>query len=265
MLLDYHTHTHYCNHATGTMASYVETALARGIREMGFADHAPFMPQPWMKLAATFEEYEQYVSDVLRLRQEYPEMTLRLGCECDWVEGKEKEIETFLAAYPHDYVYGSLHFVRGFAYDMQEGIPGYQGRDLNQLWHDYFDDLARMAETKLFDILSHPDLIRKFAYQAPGDPKRFYEKTVPRIAAAGMAIEVNASGLFHFTQGPYPTLDFLRMARQAGIPLVYGSDSHAPEHVGCCAAVCQALAAEAGYTAWTRFAGRRRAGELAFG
>ena len=42
MIANYHTHTWRCNHAEDTEREYVEAAVARGIKTLGFADHAPY-------------------------------------------------------------------------------------------------------------------------------------------------------------------------------------------------------------------------------
>ena len=38
-----HNHTWRCKHADGAMDAYVEAALAGGITELGFSDHAPLI------------------------------------------------------------------------------------------------------------------------------------------------------------------------------------------------------------------------------
>ncbi len=55
-----------------------------------------------------------------------------------------------------------------------------------------------------------------------------------------------------------PALDFLKLAREAGVPLVINSDAHAPEQVGMDFDAARALAREAGYTTSLRFQGRHR-------
>lgn len=42
-IADYHMHTPLCGHAIGEPAEYVEQAIAAGLEEMGFSDHAPFV------------------------------------------------------------------------------------------------------------------------------------------------------------------------------------------------------------------------------
>ena len=45
MIANYHTHTYRCGHAVGEDREYVETAIARGLKTLGFSEHIP-MPFP---------------------------------------------------------------------------------------------------------------------------------------------------------------------------------------------------------------------------
>ena len=38
-MIDYHIHTRLCNHAKGTMEEYIQSAVAKGLREICFLDH----------------------------------------------------------------------------------------------------------------------------------------------------------------------------------------------------------------------------------
>lgn len=40
-MTDYHIHTKLCGHAEGEMESYVEQSISKGLKEIGFSDHAP--------------------------------------------------------------------------------------------------------------------------------------------------------------------------------------------------------------------------------
>ena len=41
-LVNYHTHTWRCQHASGTEEDYVRAAVAAGFKVLGFADHTPW-------------------------------------------------------------------------------------------------------------------------------------------------------------------------------------------------------------------------------
>jgi len=56
----------------------------------------------------------------------------------------------------------------------------------------------------------------------------------------------------------YPGLEFLNLAREAGVGLLINSDAHAPEEVGAGFETGLALAKEAGFMEVVRFEGRKR-------
>ncbi|MCR3923537.1 MAG: PHP domain-containing protein, partial [Firmicutes bacterium] len=71
MKLDYHLHTSRCGHATGTLAEYVAVAEAKGLAEIGFADHFPlellgFTPTDSVNMRP--EELAAYVTDIKQLQ-----------------------------------------------------------------------------------------------------------------------------------------------------------------------------------------------------
>ena len=101
--------------------------------------------------------------------------------------------------------------------------------------------------------MGHPDLIKKFKYYPDGDLKRFYEPAIEAIAKAGSAIELNTAGWHKKCEEQYPALDFLKMARDAGIPLTISSDAHSPKELGSNFKEARELAISAGYDKLARF------------
>ncbi|MFB0934900.1 MAG: PHP domain-containing protein, partial [Propionivibrio sp.] len=93
-LIDLHSHTTRCCHASGTMEAYVEQALARGISEFGFSDHSHWMLHArGQRYAMLAEEQDDYVADVRRLQErcnrdgEMP-FRIRLAMEMDFIPSR---------------------------------------------------------------------------------------------------------------------------------------------------------------------------------
>ena len=59
-----------------------------------------------------------------------------------------------------------------------------------------------------------------------------FAETARAISAAGVAVEVNASGVRKGCGAPFPHPDLLRRCLEAGVPVAYGSDAHDPAEVG---------------------------------
>lgn len=262
MPVDYHIHTHRCGHAEGELSSYLAVARARGLQEIGFADHIPlyFLPRHARdaSLAMPEEELPAYVHEIEALRATCPGITVRLGIEADYIPGQEEKLARILAAYPFDYVIGSVHYLDGWGFDNPEQLAGYEGRDPDELYRSYFALLQQAAAAGLFDIMAHPDLIKKFGCRPATDPAPLYETTAAVFARAGVCVEVNTAGLRAPAGEIYPAPAFLYACHRYGVPATIGSDAHHPEQVGAGLDDAVALLKEAGYRSVAIFSRRRR-------
>jgi histidinol-phosphatase (PHP family) len=119
-----------------------------------------------------------------------------------------------------------------------------------------------MADSGLFDILAHPDLVKKFSYVPGGDLDRFYEPVIDAIAGSGSVIEINTAGWHKPCAEAYSTPRFLELACSAGIGLVISSDAHAPGEVGRDFSRAIELAKTAGYRETVLFKKRQRRVEM---
>jgi len=237
LLPDYHIHTARCGHATGKMEQYVEQAVAAGLKEIGFADHIPMYwldePQRDLELAMTMEELPRYVEEVERLRSDYRGIiNIRLGIEADYIPGHEGRLRELLQQYPFDYVLGSIHYVDGWGFDNPALIHRYENCDLDKLYRDYFHLLQRAARSGLFDIMAHPDLVKKFGYRPRANLSELDDETARVFARAGVCIEINTAGFRAPVAEMYPCPEFLHLCQKNGVPVTVGSDAHAPDQVG---------------------------------
>lgn len=249
MRVDYHVHTKLCGHARGEMRQYVEAAIEMGIVKLGFADHTPLPPEKKDPgLAMDEAQVEGYVEAVLALRDEYKgQIEIALGFEADYIPGYEEEIERIISPYPVDYVYGSVHFLGDWAYDSPYEREQYSRWDPDQLYSLYFDTLCKAAKTGLFDIMAHPDLIKKFNYWPNGPLEPYWQQTAAVFKESKVAIELNSSGWHREVGKAYPEPGFLEACCKAGVPVTFGSDAHAPEEVGRDFKLAMETLKEAGY------------------
>lgn len=257
MIADYHLHTPLCLHAEGAPAEYAARAVELGLPEIGFADHGP-MPEYFDDWRMRAEELPRYVEWVEEARAAFPALPVRLGLEVDWVSRGEAWLETLSKRAPWDYWIGSVHYIGEWNFDHPEKIAGFSRLGVEEAWREYWRLFAEAARSGFFDIMAHPDLIKKFGHRPEGDLRRFYEPAVQAVADAGIAIEINTAGLFKPVAEMYPAREFLELARSAGIPLTINSDAHAPAETGRAAGQAAALARECGWTELVRFERRRR-------
>ena len=110
MLTDYHTHTPLCLHAEGHPREYAAQARARGLAELGLSDHNP-MPEYFDEWRMTLADLPRYFEMVDEARAENPGFPIRLGLECDYLEGQERWIEKTASLARWDYLIGSVHYI----------------------------------------------------------------------------------------------------------------------------------------------------------
>lgn len=236
MKVDYHLHTSRCGHAAGTMEEYVLAARAGGLKEIGFADHIPmyWVPEDQRdpELAMSSSELTEYVKEVWFLREKYPDIKIRLGIEADYIPGKEKELRDFLSRHSFDYVLGSVHYVDGWGFDNPAYMDKYREWDIDELYKRYFRLLQQAALCGLFDVIAHPDLVKKFGYRPKLDLLPVYEETASAFKKAGVHVEINTAGLRAPVGEIYPHPQFLQQCSEKGLKFTLGSDAHAPEQVG---------------------------------
>ncbi|MEW6726724.1 MAG: histidinol-phosphatase HisJ family protein [Bacillota bacterium] len=261
-LVDYHIHTSRCGHARGEIKDYVMTAVQMGFAEIGIADHIPlyWLPpaerDPQLAMADT--ELAAYVEEILALRKMFPQIGIKLGIEADYVPGREDELRTILQAYPFDYVLGSVHYIDGWGFDNPDLVDGYARYDPDTLYGKYFMLVQNAARSNLFDAIAHPDLIKKFGCRPAADLGGLYHGTACMCAAANIAVEVNTAGLRAPVNEIYPSRTFLRYCRELDVPVILGSDAHAPGQVGAGFYQALELLNEVGYEEIALFEGRKR-------
>ncbi len=255
-LLDYHVHTKRCKHAVGEIEEYARAAMQAGVTEVGFSDHLPLVPPQSSNYHMDFSELDDYVRDVRRIRHEFPKLTIRLAVEADYLPGREALSREILARHAWDYVIGSVHYLDGWGFDNEDEIARWSQVKVDEVYRRYYATLRQSAETGLFDVIGHCDLVKKFGHRPSGDLGEDLRSTARCFAAEGVAVEVNTSGLRKPVHEIYPSARLLGILRIAGVPVTLGSDAHAPQEVGKNFPEALALMREAGYETYRRYVGR---------
>jgi histidinol-phosphatase (PHP family) len=250
-LPDYHTHTGRCGHASGDPALYVAAAREQRLIGIGIADHLPLLPDPDPELSMGVCDLGDYVAEVQALKAIHPGYVL-LGVEADYRPHTVGEVRSLLEDHPFDYVIGSVHHLGTWGFDDPRQIDEYEDRDIDEVWIEYFQLVGDAAESGLFTIMGHLDLVKKFGYRPTRTLAIELDHLVDRIARAGVLVEINTAGLHRPVGEAYPTLDILRRLYTAGARITFGSDAHRPDQVGRDFGHAVELAQAAGYDSFAR-------------
>lgn len=232
-IADYHMHTPLCGHATGDPEEYVRHGIKNGLKEMGFSDHAPLVSHRDPKITMDFDQLPTYLEMIEKVQRQFTkEMTVKIALEADFIPGYEQKTKAIIEGHPYDYIIGSVHFIRTWGFDDPDQRDSWNSKDVNQVYHDYYELLRQSAKSEMFQIIGHCDLVKKFGHRSTENMFDEVKKTAKVFKDTGVAIEINTAGLRKPVKEIYPSLDCLKIYCEAGVSLTFGSDAHAPGEVG---------------------------------
>ncbi|MFH1477713.1 MAG: histidinol-phosphatase HisJ family protein [Verrucomicrobiota bacterium] len=277
MLADYHIHTKLCKHAEGEASAFRARAVDLGLPEICFTDHVPnpdgYDPVNRMRLDQ-FPLYQTMIADLADESQPAVAKAMAgkpvvlFGIEADYYEGCERFLRDWLPRQEFDLVIGSVHYIDNWGFDNPDERHVWDSVDITNTWATYFNLIgkladsrladSRLADSRLADVVGHLDLPKKFGHRpSDRDLKEMAQPALDRVAEAGMAIEINSSGLRRPVHEIYPSALLLALARERDIPICFGSDAHRPDELGWQFDASLALARSAGYTHAVHFRRRR--------
>ena len=239
--MDHHVHTKLCRHAEGVAEDYVKSAIQKGLSIIGFNEHFPmrYLPDtiPVEEYAMEYEEFPGYIKELKRLREKYAgQIQVKIATEVDYYVPAIDEIKTLLEPFMDDldYLYGSVHVVDDWAVDDSRFEQHWMAAENDVVYAKYYKNIKSMAQTRIFDVVGHLDLPKKYEHYPSGDRSVLLslERALNAIADSNMVIEVNTAGLRKPVKELYPSETILKDILNRGIKITLGSDAHHPDEVG---------------------------------
>lgn len=246
-LIDYHLHTSTSTDAHATVSEYCERAAKLGLAEIAITNHMNLRTDKWH---LTPEVLAQVLTEIQENEKLYPNLKIRLGIEVDYFDDLHDEIALELPKYakaigrPLDFIMGSAHEMDDVRFaSKKQAHRLLVGADPVPIYHRFFDLMIGVVMSGLFDIVAHPDLIRRFTgLHTPYTPFEAYKKAANAFIAClvenDVGFEINVKGLVHPVEDMYPTKEFLvsylKQCESAGKEpiIVIGTDAHYPDHLG---------------------------------
>jgi histidinol-phosphatase (PHP family) len=263
VIFDLHTHHDRCGHADGGIADYIEAAAKKGVAVLGISDHSPYFGHaenhPHPKIAMAASEFPNYVSEVLRLKEQYKDrIEVLLGVESDFFPEHLDAYRRIYEKYPFDYIIGSVHQVDAVSIFNRNRWKKLASKEQRETKERYYELIGRSAKSGLFDILGHIDAMKAY-YPAFSDIQtEAVEHTLKIIGENDIAIEINTSGKMKEVGGWYPADVILEQALHYGVKVTFGSDAHTPDRVADEWEQVGNRLKEIGYKEWCFFRQRKR-------
>jgi histidinol-phosphatase (PHP family) len=227
LISDYHSHPqgHRVQPYTRQLLQpWIDSARERSLADIAFTDHDRYHS------GVDFDELD-------RLRAANPEIKIRAGLELDndpetsaagraWVEKNWDRL---------DFVLGSVHYLDR-PDQMFDSVPvgadQFVGREIDEIYADYFRRVREIAATGLVDCLSHLDLIKIHDHRPRSPIRDLVSGTLDFIAARGLAIELSTAGWRKPVNELYPSDEIIRLAMEKGIRFTTASDAHSHVQLG---------------------------------
>ncbi|MBR2179657.1 MAG: histidinol-phosphatase [Selenomonadaceae bacterium] len=250
MKIDYHMHFEYGDYDEKWVQGFFDAAERRGLDEIGITEHSHTFPefqqlyyddlilddsfvgtfqQKWLKKNKFKHTLNDYFNFMTKLKKNH---NVKTGIEvCNFQD--QSAVKKILAAYNFDYIIGSVHFLRGWAYDSSEIKSEWNNHDLYEIYEWYTQEVEKLAAAKLYDVLGHPFNIRLFKNIPEFDVTEYLERVAKALKASNMAIDVNTGTRYRYPIeeiSPYP--EFMKIAAKYELPIIISSDAHKPEDCG---------------------------------
>lgn len=245
-LVNYHTHTWRCRHATGVEAGYVRQAIQTGFDTLGFSDHSPW-PDCSEYVAGVrmrLDQFGDYLRTVRALADRYRDsLYIPVGLECEAFSEHFGWLRDIRGKYL-DYLLLGNHYEPNV-----EAGGFYFGRCARP------EHIARYAETAieglrtgLFDCFAHPDLFCQFYRKFDADCAAASRDLCAAARELNIPLEYNLLGLENrdaaWDRGclGYPCTEFWEIAAETGCRAIIGFDAHCERHLASRRLFDQALA-----------------------
>jgi len=250
---DCHMHTVLCGHAEHSIEEMVATLEASTLAGGIVTEHLPLPDEVDSDRVVSMYpgELPSYVMALQILRERSPlAENLVIGAEADWRDVDPAWTARSVAdarAAGVEVVLGSVHLLGDWAFDDPNRVDLWDDKDIDAVWEQYFTQWCCAASSGLFDVMSHPDLVKKFGHR-PRDPRPYYEQAAHVAAEAGVLCEVSTAGLRKPCAELYPAPQFLAELAQQQVGFTLASDAHDKSEIGADFDLAAAALLEAGVT-----------------
>ena len=224
---DYHSHPqgHRVQlYSRELLQLWIDGARTRGLNDVAFTDHDRF------HAGINFDEID-------KLRAANHDVRIRAGIELDndpqtsaagrqWIEKNWDKL---------DFVLGSVHYLDNPT-QMFDSVPAgatqFEGRNIDNLYADYFRRVRNIAATGLVDCLSHLDLVKIHGHRPNAEIGEIVSETLDFVRSRDLAIELSTAGWRKPVNELYPADRIIELAVEKGIPFTTASDAHSYAQLG---------------------------------
>ncbi len=240
----------FCCHAKDSLEEIIQAYVEKGFLSVGITEHVPpvddtFLYPDELTLGLTaddlFQRFADYMKEIKRLRHLFRDkIRIFIGFETETVTGYIDHTRSLIKQFKPDYIVGSVHHVRDICFDYSQKAYGRLARQcgsVETMYLEYFDLQYEMIKALKPFIVGHFDLIRIYDTDYANRMKQprilgKIQRNLILIQKLGLALDLNLRPLARGESTPYLTRDILAKAKELGIWVIPGDDSHSKTQAG---------------------------------
>lgn len=235
--LDSHVHTDQSPDSDVPIDVYAALAVERGITELAITDHVDFDPRDPAFDYTSYADRERVVRDAAA-RWAPRGVAIRFGAELTFNQRWADDVRAHLSRHHYDFTIGSVHDWPGSPYRHDRVASLIAGRDIAEVVAPYYAEVVAAARSGLFDTIGHLDVVKRYLHPhlTAADLGRrpdVIEPVLQALVEAGVALELNTSGLRQAVGETYPSSATVTRFRElGGSRVTVGSDAHRRDLLG---------------------------------
>lgn len=240
----------FCSHAEDRLEDIVLAYIEQGFTYVGITEHIPPIADRFiypeekrsgLDCVAVHTRFARYITVARELQKKYsPQLKTLVGFETESWSGYRDFILQLREEFQPDYIVGSVHHVDDIPFDYS--LKEYQkavvlAGSLEKLYCRYFDLQLEMINHLQPELVGHLDLIRIYdpgyrarMQQVPEIRDRI-QRNLEQVKTLDLTLDCNFRSLDR-DGNPYPARFILQQARELGIKVAPGDDSHSVKTVG---------------------------------
>jgi histidinol-phosphatase (PHP family) len=240
----------FCVHAIDLLEDIIKKYIKEGFAWVGITEHCPpinddlrYPDEKNFGVSATQlkEQFGNYILKTKALREKYSsEIKIFTAFESEAYDGYLDYTKDLIQTYKPDYFVGSVHHINNLCFDLseemyKESVKAAGGTDA--MYEKYFDKQYELISILNPAVVGHFDLIRIFdpGYKQRISNKNIWNKIVRNLKACkenDIILDFNTRALKKKAGEPYISMQILQKAKELGVKVVPGDDSHGVPDIG---------------------------------
>ncbi len=221
MKTNYHSHTLWCRHATGSVDEVAKKAIEVGLEEIAFTEHVSY--PDYNSSRPRYEELDQIFNEIEEAQKKYANnIKIFKSLECEYAPKFHDYYQQLKEKYDLDFLILGHHFSE------VPPINDYFNISEDNVVLEFEKTIIQAINSGLFKMVAHPDVFLN------GYPfNELAEKVSHNICKAleenNIYVEINANGLRNKCN--YPNKGFFTISKEYNLKYLINADSHNLSHL----------------------------------